>query len=80
MPIYEFRCDECGRTSEHLMASGDEENIICGSCGSTKMTRVLSAPSHFSFGTGQMPNRTCCGRQERCETPPCSEGGACRRK
>ena len=81
MPIYEFQCDECGGTAEHLMGPGDGESIVCNSCGSTKMTRILSAPSFFSLPPSeQMSGRTCCGREERCQTPPCSDGGACRRK
>ncbi|MDY6954948.1 MAG: zinc ribbon domain-containing protein [Thermodesulfobacteriota bacterium] len=80
MPIYEFQCDACGATSEHLIGPGDGRTVVCNSCGSAKMTRILSAPSHFSMGTGQMPGRTCCGREERCDAPPCSNGGACRRK
>jgi putative FmdB family regulatory protein len=81
MPIYEFRCEACGMTFEHLMGPGDGENIVCTSCGSAKTTRILSAPSFFPLGASQqMPGRTCCGREERCEKPPCSDGGACRRE
>ena len=43
MPIYEYRCDECGKTSEFLLIKTDETFIPqCKRCKSKKMTRVLS--------------------------------------
>ena len=79
MPIYEYRCEECGSVSEYLVGVGDDEVIQCKECSSHQMNRVLSASS-FKFQSNQhIPGRTCCGREERCETPPCSDGGTCRR-
>ncbi|MBW1666912.1 MAG: zinc ribbon domain-containing protein [Deltaproteobacteria bacterium] len=79
MPIYEYRCKSCGAISEFLTGVGKDEPISCKQCGSFEMERVLSVSS-FSFGSGERaPGRTCCGREERCETPPCSSGGGCRR-
>lgn len=79
MPIYEYRCKACGAVSEYLVGLGREEKIRCGKCASPEMTKILSA-GFFTFRNSQgMPGRTCCGREERCETPPCSDGGACRR-
>jgi putative FmdB family regulatory protein len=80
MPIYEYRCEACGAVSEYLVAPGDKEKIQCRECGGLEMKRILSASS-FSFGSSnRMPGRTCCGREERCEAPPCSDGGSCRRE
>jgi ubiquinone/menaquinone biosynthesis C-methylase UbiE len=42
--------------------------------------RVLSAGSFTFQKTQRVPGHTCCGREERCETPPCSDGGTCRRE
>ena len=41
MPIFEYKCEECGKQSEFLIRSGNEE-LIC-ECGSSKMKRVLSS-------------------------------------
>jgi putative FmdB family regulatory protein len=43
MPIYEFRCDDCGKISEFILIKS-EENFIpqCKRCKSKKMSRVLS--------------------------------------
>jgi putative FmdB family regulatory protein len=43
MPIYEYRCEECGRISEFLFLRADEALIPqCKRCKSKKMSRVLS--------------------------------------
>jgi len=80
MPIYEYRCEACGAVSEYLVGLGDEESIQCKVCGSFGMNRILSAAAFILQSSGRMPGRTCCGREQRCETPPCSDGGTCRRE
>ena len=43
MPIYEYRCDDCGRISEFLVIKSDEIfTPQCKRCKSKKMSRVLS--------------------------------------
>jgi putative FmdB family regulatory protein len=43
MPIYEYRCEDCGRVSEFLLIKTDEIFIPqCKKCKSNKMSRVLS--------------------------------------
>ena len=43
MPIYEYRCNDCGRISEFLLIKTDETFIPqCKRCKSRKMSRVLS--------------------------------------
>jgi len=79
MPIYEYRCKACGATSEHLVGMGKDEEIACKDCGSTELERILSVASFMGGISDRTPGRTCCGREERCSTPPCSGGGTCRR-
>ena len=79
MPIYEYRCEACGAVSEYLVRLGDEGRIQCKVCGASEMNRILSAASFTLQSDRQAPGRTCCGREERCEAPPCSDGGTCRR-
>ncbi len=78
MPIYEYRCEACGAVSEYLVGLGDDERVLCKVCGASGMNGILSASSFTSQSPRRMPGRTCCGREERCETPPCSDGGGCR--
>lgn len=43
MPIYEYRCEACGKISEFLLMRIDEEfTPECKRCKSKKMSRVLS--------------------------------------
>jgi len=43
MPIYEYRCDECGKISEFLLTKREETfTPQCKKCKSKKMSRVLS--------------------------------------
>ena len=79
MPIYEYRCKSCGERVEILIRSGSNGSPICPNCGSALLEKLLSVP-HVMTGQRRPAGRTCCGREERCETPPCSEGGACRRE
>lgn len=81
MPIYEYRCQDCGSLTERLEGiGGAERERICPSCGGGNLEKVLSAPSYLPAGHRIQSQRTCCGRTERCETPPCSTGGPCRRE
>lgn len=43
MPIYEYRCEICGKVSEFLLIKMDEVFVPqCKRCKSKKMSRVLS--------------------------------------
>ncbi len=43
MPIYEYRCEDCGRISEFLLIKSDEAFVPqCKRCKSQKMSRVIS--------------------------------------
>jgi putative FmdB family regulatory protein len=75
MPIYEHRCEACGAVSEYLVRLGDEERIQCKVCGSSGMNRILYVSSFSLQSARRISVRTCCGREERCETPPCADGG-----
>jgi putative FmdB family regulatory protein len=79
MPIYEYRCNNCGQHVEILVRSGMSVPPACPDCGSTLLERLLSVP-HVIAGERRSPGRTCCGRQERCDSPPCSIDQACRRE
>jgi putative FmdB family regulatory protein len=79
MPIYEYRCKACGTITEFLTGVGEDISISCSNCGSVEMEKVMSAASFLGRAMERMPGRTCCGREERCSSPPCSSGGACRR-
>ena len=78
MPIYDFKCQECGKVSEIFIRGKDSEKIKCPVCGSDNMERLITASYMIKVGTSAS-GTTCCGRTERCETPPCSASEHCRR-
>lgn len=77
MPIYDYRCSDCGKISEIMVGvSGHSETIQCKHCSSTsvsKMPTMASIATHYSRPHG----KTCCGRDDRCDTPPCSTNSPC---
>ncbi len=62
MPIYDFICDSCGRTSSFITRSiGASLEPVCRSCGSTDLHRAVSsfayrkAPGQSSGPTPTFP-------------------------
>jgi putative FmdB family regulatory protein len=78
MPIYDYRCQVCGEITEFLISGArDSSTLACPNCGSYNMGRQISVPSLLK--STKNSGVTCCGREERCEKPPCSTGERCRR-
>ena len=45
MPIYEYRCEECGAVSEVLVRNTQRPvEVVCSTCESTKVSRIISIP------------------------------------
>ena len=79
MPIYEYKCNQCGETQEVLHKSVRTVELVkCFNCGGEDVTRLISV-ANVSTGGVTHKGLTCCGKEERCSTPPCSTGEACRR-
>lgn len=43
MPIYEFRCSQCGKEFETLVLRSGDEAVNCPVCGSKETKKILSA-------------------------------------
>jgi putative FmdB family regulatory protein len=71
LPIYEYHCAGCGGRWEVLQRRPSDAPEACPNCGQARFAKVPSAPSmvRASAGAG-----TCCGREERCDSPPCGSG------
>ena len=79
MPIYEYQCQQCGGISEFLVGSGTKSSSLsCKQCGSPQLEKMISVSRPLK-GEKKATGHTCCGREERCSTPPCSTGSGCRR-
>ncbi|MGB2763743.1 MAG: zinc ribbon domain-containing protein [Candidatus Aminicenantaceae bacterium] len=80
MPIYEYKCQECGKVTEIFVRSLHKKiDLFCSHCNSKNLQKIFSTPSVVRVGSSPSKGLTCCGETERCETPPCSEGGVCRK-
>jgi putative FmdB family regulatory protein len=86
MPIYEYLCRNCGERVEVLVrpsinsGQGSGSGVpSCPQCGSPLLEKLFSAPNVISRWGQPSGSGTCCGREERCATPPCSTGEVCRR-
>ena len=82
MPISEYRCRDCNKVTELLIRSDkDQENLLCRYCGSKELSKILSKSNIVASPNmiGSEGSTTCCGRTERCDSPPCSDDGVCKR-
>jgi putative FmdB family regulatory protein len=43
MPIYEFRCSQCGHEFETLVLRAGEDAVTCPVCNSKETKKILSA-------------------------------------
>ena len=88
MPTYEYFCESCGYKFEKFQKMSDEALKECPKCGKG-IKRLIGAGMGIIFkGKGfhstdyknnVSSGGTCCGRTERCDKPPCSDDGVCKR-
>ena len=78
MPIYEYSCENCGKITE-ILVNKEKDDTVCKYCGSVRLKKLISVPGAIIMGNPESKGTTCCGRDERCDTPPCSDNGICKR-
>ncbi|MDP8216832.1 MAG: zinc ribbon domain-containing protein [Candidatus Kaelpia imicola] len=81
MPTYEYLCENCGYKFEKFQQMSDNPIKKCPKC-SKSIKRLIGKGMGIIFkGSGfyatdyrnnSSGNKTCCGRDERCDKPPCS--------
>jgi len=73
MPIFEYRCDDCGSQFEKLIRRAAETaELRCPSCGKDHLTQQLSTFSAHSGGPKAGGSGPMCPSGGMCPTP-----GAC---
>jgi putative FmdB family regulatory protein len=71
MPIYEYKCDNCGNHYEQIRRMADADSALeCPDCRSERVKRQLSSFATTSGGTSMAAAESPCGR------PACG-GGRC---
>ncbi len=83
MPTYDYVCDACGHRFDLMQAMKDDPVSECPKCRG-KVRRVVSGgagvivkgahPDRSASAGGcsfEQHGRTCCGRDEKCGSPPC---------
>ncbi|MFH0990421.1 MAG: zinc ribbon domain-containing protein [bacterium] len=69
MPIYDYRCVDCGGTYDVYHKTKEViEDVICPSCGSTQHKKLISAASVSMSGSSSSNYPS---------APPCETGGEC---
>jgi putative FmdB family regulatory protein len=59
MPIYEYKCKNCGDKFEIFVFSYGETGAICPECGSENIERLMSG--FASTGSGAESGKASCG-------------------
>lgn len=52
MPIYEYRCQNCGHVLERLQRMSDDPLTDCPACGEAQLKRLISAAAFRLKGGG----------------------------
>jgi len=78
MPIYSYTCKNCGMSFDFLILKRSEKPA-CPMCKSMDIEKQMTAASIIAPGSDGKTGATCCGKDERCVTPPCSNTGTCKR-
>jgi len=52
MPIYEYRCTDCGHRLEALQRLADRPLLVCPACGKESLTKLMSAVGFQLKGSG----------------------------
>ncbi len=70
MPIFEFRCLQCGNVFEKILLKSDETvQMQCPDCKCETLERVVSRTTHvMARGAGEKPRIT---------ARSCGSGGSC---
>jgi putative FmdB family regulatory protein len=82
MPIYAYRCDECGFAKDVLQKISDPVLTVCPSCGKSSFKKQVTAAGFQLKGTGwyvtdfRGGSAPATGSAPAASTPASSDGGS----
>ena len=82
MPIYAYRCDECGFAKDVLQKVSDPVLTVCPSCGKSSFKKQVTAAGFQLKGTGwyvtdfRGGSAPATGTAPTASTPASSDGGS----
>jgi putative FmdB family regulatory protein len=76
MPIYAYRCDECGFAKDVLQKISDPVLTVCPSCGKSSFKKQVTAAGFQLKGTGWYVTDFRGGQAPATGTAPAGDGGA----
>ena len=78
MPLYDYRCETCGKVNE-ILVNGNSEPPNCSYCGGANLKKLISAHSSLSgVPSSSLPGQGdtgCCGSQPH--QAECQGPGSC---
>jgi putative FmdB family regulatory protein len=75
LPLYEYRCEQCGYKFEKIQKFGAEPELVCPKCGGT-LERPLTAPALQFKGAGWYVNDYAPKSASASADKPAGEGAA----
>jgi putative FmdB family regulatory protein len=76
MPIYAYRCDECGFAKDVLQKIADPVLTVCPSCGKSSFKKQVTAAGFQLKGTGWYVTDFRGGQAPATGAAPAGEGGS----
>jgi putative FmdB family regulatory protein len=68
MPIFEYKCEQCGHVMEVLQKGRDAGKLVCAKCGGSSLRKLLSS---FAVGQARASAPAC----DSCSALPACGGG-----
>jgi putative FmdB family regulatory protein len=72
MPVYEYRCNECGREFEYQQRMSDPEKTTCEACGKEALERLISRTAFALKGSGWYKDLYASAKPDK----PAGDGGS----
>ncbi|MCI4625660.1 MAG: zinc ribbon domain-containing protein [Candidatus Magnetoovum sp. WYHC-5] len=77
MPIYEYKCKDCGEHFELItFVVKAQDDLECSKCKGKNVEKLISAPNVSVSSAAPDHKGSCCGSTQR-PAPSCSGFGSC---